>query len=230
MERIRPYLRRSPAIRVVRVGGFASLLLFGWLGHTQASNLIQSAYNLVKNGGSALTLRSTLNCGATITCTDDGVNNWTNLAVNTGGGSFVTSFNTRTGAVTLSTADVNAVLATALGTVTTGVWNAGAVTAPTLNTTTNCASAGGTCGSAASGSVSIAAAATTVTVNTSAVTANSVIIPIFDSSLGTKLSVTCNTQIPPDFHVSARSAGVSFTLTATAPTTNPACFSYLILN
>jgi len=81
MARIRTYLRRAIGSRAARVGGLVvCILLFGWLGHTQASNIIQSAYNLVKNGGSALTQRVTLNCGTGLTCTDDGVNNWTNIA------------------------------------------------------------------------------------------------------------------------------------------------------
>jgi hypothetical protein len=45
------------------------------------------------------------------------------------------------------------------------------------------------------------------------------------------LSVTCNATAataPPT--ISARTAGTSFTITTTAPTTNPRCFSYAILN
>lgn len=102
---------------------------------------------------------------------------------------------------------------------------------PSINTSTNCASSGGTCGSAASGSVSIAAAATTVTVSTTAVTANSVILLTEDDSLGTKLGVTCNTTLSRVYEISARNAGVSFQITSSvAPSVNPACLNYLIVN
>lgn len=105
------------------------------------------------------------------------------------------------------------------------------VTAPLYATTTNCASSGGTCSAAASGSVSIAAAATTVTVATTAVTANSVIIITEDSSLGTKLGVTCNTTIARNYAVTARTAATSFVITTdVGPITNPACLNYWIIN
>ena len=87
------------------------------------------------------------------------------------------------------------------------------------------------CGNAPSGSVTIAAAATTKTVNSTAVTANSQILIMEDSSLGTRLSVTCNTTIVRTYVVTARTAGTSFVVTASAaPTTNPACLSYEIIN
>lgn len=85
------------------------------------------------------------------------------------------------------------------------------------------------CGSAAAGSVVVAARATSVFVKTSAVTANSQIILTFDSSLGKKLGVTCNTTFDQGY-VTARTPGVGFTITASAPTMNPACFSYHIIN
>lgn len=106
----------------------------------------------------------------------------------------------------------------------------GAIFGATYNTATNCASSAGTCGSAAAGSVTVAAAATAVVVATTAVTASSVIIITYDSSLGTKLSVTCNVTEPALYGVTARSTGVSFTITSSAPITNPACFNYLIIN
>ena len=101
-----------------------------------------------------------------------------------------------------------------------------------LVTETNCSSAASpaVCGTAAAGSVVVAAGATTVVVNTTQVTANSQIFISYDSSLGTKLSVTCNTTEPALFGVTARTAATSFTITATSPVTNPACFSYFIVN
>jgi hypothetical protein len=103
--------------------------------------------------------------------------------------------------------------------------------APQYWTNTNCSSSASpaVCGAAAAGSFVLAAAATTVTVNTTAVTANSQIIVINDDSLGTKLSVTCNTTLDQVF-ISGRLAATSFTITGTAPVTNPNCYSYLIIN
>ncbi len=78
------------------------------------------------------------------------------------------------------------------------------------------------------GLFTVAASSTTVTVNNSAVTATSPIAVQEDSSLGTALSVTCNTN-QFVWMVTARVPGTSFTLTLTgAPSTNPACFSYII--
>ena len=84
---------------------------------------------------------------------------------------------------------------------------------------------------APAGFVNVAASGTTVVVNTTAVTATSTILVQEDPSLSTALSVTCNATAataPPT--ISARTAGTSFTITTTAPTTNPRCFSYAILN
>jgi hypothetical protein len=109
-------------------------------------------------------------------------------------------------------------------------------TANRYATNSNCSSsaAPAVCSTAASGSVVIAAAATSVTVNTTAVTANSQIILTRDNSLGTKLSVTCNTQsslILGAPYVSARTAATSFVITIDAgPTTNPMCISFSIIN
>lgn len=117
-----------------------------------------------------------------------------------------------------------------------GATFAGAITSPSYSTTTNCSDSAGAaaCGSAAAGSFVIDAAATSVVVSTTAVTANSQIIVQEDSSLGTRLSVTCNTQSvlllgPPV--VTARTAGTSFTVSiVVGPTTNPACYNYKIVN
>lgn len=98
---------------------------------------------------------------------------------------------------------------------------------------TNCSSSAepAVCSAAPAGSVVVAAGATTVTVNTTAVTANSQIFVQEDSSLGTKLSVTCNTTTGRNYTVTARTAGTSFVITSAAgPTTNPACLSYFIVN
>ena len=101
-----------------------------------------------------------------------------------------------------------------------------------INSTSNCSQAvnPAVCASDVSGSVGIPAGTTSVVVDTTAVTANSQILVTFDSSLGSKLGVTCNTTFVAPF-ISARTAGTSFTISVTAaPSTNPACFSYTILN
>lgn len=99
-----------------------------------------------------------------------------------------------------------------------------------IGTDTNCSSSGGTCSTASAGSVSIAAAATTVTVATTRVTANSQIFVMFDSSLGAKLGVTCNTTYAAPY-VTARTAATSFVITvAAAPSVTPACYSFFIAN
>ncbi len=107
-----------------------------------------------------------------------------------------------------------------------------ATKAPLWQTTTNCASAAApaVCAAAAAGAVTVAAAATTVVVNTTAVTASSRIHVIQDDSLGTELSVTCYTAAQTAPRVSAKTAGVSFTITVTAPITNPGCYTYTIVN
>ena len=85
-----------------------------------------------------------------------------------------------------------------------------------------------------SGTVVIAASATTVVVNDAAITDNSEILLTRDNSLGTKLSVTCDTQsslVLGTPYVSARAAGTSFTVSVdVAPTTNPLCLSFHIVN
>lgn len=116
--------------------------------------------------------------------------------------------------------------------VTDGSSGVGAMKA-NVQTPTNCSSAAApaVCAAASAGSVVIAAAGTTVTVNTSLVTANSQIFLMEDSSLGTKLSVTCNTTIARSYVITARTAATSFVITASAaPVTNPACLSYFIVN
>ena len=100
-----------------------------------------------------------------------------------------------------------------------------------LGTKTNCSGATGTCVAAPAGSVSIAAAATTVTVATTMVTANSQIFIQEDSSLGTKLSITCNTTLGRSYAVTARTAATSFVITSSAaPSATAACLSYFIVN
>jgi hypothetical protein len=110
------------------------------------------------------------------------------------------------------------------------------ITTKALFTVTNCSSAASpaVCGSSPSGSVAMPTGATpTLVIDTTAVTANSQIQLTVDESLGTKLSVTCNTTLATLVNpvVTARSAGVSFTITMNSTlVTNPACISYTIIN
>lgn len=116
--------------------------------------------------------------------------------------------------------------------VLSGVKSTGGYYSPTYGTSTNCTDSAGAaaCGAAAAGSVVIDAAATTVVVSTTAVTANSQIFITEDSSLSTRLSVTCNSTISSD-GVTARTSGTSFTITTlAAPVASPRCFSYFIVN
>jgi hypothetical protein len=118
----------------------------------------------------------------------------------------------------------------------------GSITTPLIDTTTKCAGAGtaanpsvASCSAAPAGFFSCATNASTGTcvVDTTAVTANSVIQIQPDSSLGTALSVTCNTTADSGLtapRVSARAAGTSFTITLGTFTTNPECFSYIVIN
>lgn len=99
-------------------------------------------------------------------------------------------------------------------------------------TTTNCSDSAGAaaCGAAAAGSVVIDAGSTSVVISTTAITANSQVFAQFDSSLGTRLGVTCNTTSALPF-ITARTASTSFTVSvAVAPITNPACLSFFIVN
>lgn len=115
----------------------------------------------------------------------------------------------------------------------------GKIQAQAYTTTANCAAAGSAanpsvaaCSGASSGSVSCStSSAGNCQVNTTAVTVNSVILLQFDSSLGSKLPVTCNTTaslLVPS--VTARVASTSFTFAITTPATNPACYNYMIVN
>lgn len=112
------------------------------------------------------------------------------------------------------------------------IFAGGTLNGATFATATTCTSAGGSCGSAAAGQVTIAAAATTVTVATTAVHANSQIFLGVNSTLGTTLGVTCNTTAAfGQLLVTTVTANTSFVVTiSTAPTTNPECIQYWIVN
>ena len=105
-----------------------------------------------------------------------------------------------------------------------------------LATSANCADSAGAaaCAKAAAGHFVIDASSTSTVVSTTAVTANSEVILTRDDSLGTLLSVTCNTQSSLTLgtpRVTARTAGTSFTVSIdVGPTTNPMCVGYMVIN
>lgn len=109
------------------------------------------------------------------------------------------------------------------------------VTSPVYKTTTACASSASPalCNTAAAGAVVIAAAATSVNVKTDAVTEISHIQFTRDDSLSAALGVTCNTQsslVLGTPRITAKTAG-AFTITLdVAPTTNPMCGVYFVVN
>lgn len=118
--------------------------------------------------------------------------------------------------------------------IVTGPLNVGGLsTALKTATTSNCIGTtypSEACGSAAAGSSYMWATATTQIVATTAVTAASQILLQFDSSLGSRLSTACNTTFT-NLTVTARTAGTNFTVTAaSAPATNPVCFSWSVIN
>jgi hypothetical protein len=153
-----------------------------------------------------------------------------------GGGDTITSPNgtlTVGGTATATTLDFNLAHAnTWVGTQTFGTAAGGFSLFSVYSTSTNCASSTGTCAAAAAGSVAVAAGTNpTLTVTTTRVTANSQIMLMPDQSLGTRLAVTCNTTIPTNQTVTARTSGTSFTFEAVGTfTTNPVCYSYTIVN
>lgn len=122
--------------------------------------------------------------------------------------------------------------ATLAGTTLMTLLGDGTVKPTMYGSQSNCSDGAGAaaCSAAPAGSVVIDDGATTVVVSTTAVTANSQILVTFDSSLGTKLGVTCNTTYV-DPYVTARTAATSFTITAADPAgANPVCLSYFVVN
>ncbi|MBI5817160.1 MAG: hypothetical protein HZB09_01915 [Candidatus Yonathbacteria bacterium] len=109
----------------------------------------------------------------------------------------------------------------------------GTISFGAASTVSNCNSSTSpaSCGSAPAGSVAMATGGSTLVVNITAITANSQIMITEDSSLGSRLGITCNTGTGRNYSINARTAGTSFTIKSSAnPTTNKACLSYLIVN
>jgi hypothetical protein len=102
-----------------------------------------------------------------------------------------------------------------------------------IGTASNCISSASpaVCGSASAGSVAVAAGSNTLVVDTSVLTADSQILLTEDTSLGSRLGVTCNTTPGRVYSISNRSAGASFTIKSSGDiATNPACLNYFVIN
>ena len=100
-------------------------------------------------------------------------------------------------------------------------------------TLSNCSSVASPakCDSAPAGSFVLGVGSTTARVNTTAVTPNSQILIIEDSSLGAKLGVSCNKTTGRTYMITDRTPGLSFTVSSSfAPTDHPACLSFQLLN
>jgi hypothetical protein len=121
----------------------------------------------------------------------------------------------------------------------------GAVYAPTVvgtiyTTATNCAAVGSAadpsvaaCSAAAAGVASCATALTnTCTITSTAITVNSEIFihQTAATSAGTRLGVTCNVTPSVLLPVIVTQAAGTVTFSVTKPTTNPACFSFFVVN
>ncbi len=107
------------------------------------------------------------------------------------------------------------------------------VTAEKQYTATNCASAASpaVCGTASAGSIAMQKGKDLLVVNTSAVTTHSQILITEDSSLGTRLGISCDKGANRNYSISARAPGTSFTIrSSTKPNGSHACLSYWIIN
>jgi hypothetical protein len=107
------------------------------------------------------------------------------------------------------------------------------VVVSSYGTLSNCSSVASPakCDSAPAGSFVLGVGSTSATVNTTAVTANSQILIIEDSSLGAKLGVFCNKAAGRTYMITDRAPGLSFTVSSSlTPTDHPACLSFQLLN
>ena len=110
----------------------------------------------------------------------------------------------------------------------------GNIVAGAYATAANCSSSASPaiCGTAASGSSAIGPGSRSIQVNTTAVTADSVIVITPDSTLGQKLGVRCNPDSAAQTHyVSGRTPGVSFSIGTTIPAAmESSCINWFIIN
>ena len=209
----------------------------------QISSLIDSVTNGVLNFGT--TQATTMNFGRSgqnmiiNSKVGIGTNNPT-VALHVNGGLFTNFINILADGLGLDTdtpgtLSVGSTTASAIKIGRTGIITTfpGTVSLGTLSTISNCASitSPANCAAASAGGVALPNGGTTLTVITTAVTANSQILITEDSSLGSRLGITCNVGTGRHYRISARMPGLSFTVRSnTAPIVNPACLSYWIVN
>lgn len=190
-----------------------------------------TASRCIATDGSKNLVSSGADCNAApaFSAITSGTNTVAAMVLGTGGSLTVS------GSGTNNSTTLNGATFAAPGTIgggTPGVATFTGLTAATYSTATNCADSAGAaaCGSAAAGAFVVDAAATSTVVSTTAITANSEVFIQYDSSLGTRLGVTCNTTVALPA-VTARTAATSFTITVpVAPAVNPACYDYHIVN
>jgi hypothetical protein len=107
------------------------------------------------------------------------------------------------------------------------------LTVSKYQTLSNCTSntSPANCDAAPAGSVVLSVGSTVARINTTAVTPNSQIMVIEDSSLGTKLGVTCNRIVGRTYMISERTPGLGFSVRSSVPPVDlPACLSFQLLN
>lgn len=200
-----------------------------------------ASFNNSNSGGTAtvkLTSLNTIASGTALTIT----------AAGTGSASAATSATGSNGTATncAGTATVATTLGitlpasnTTLPGISTGKMTASlAVSGASYGTSANCSSGASpaVCASSVAGGAAMPtnAASSSIVVQTTAVTANSQIFVTADDTLGTKLSVTCNTTaatLAGGLAITARTAGTSFTVSNNvAVSTNPLCISWFIVN
>jgi hypothetical protein len=105
------------------------------------------------------------------------------------------------------------------------------VVSPAYETSSNCVSLAGSCGSAAAGITAIRVGNSSVSVSSSAVTARSEIHVDENTTYGPLLGITCDTSYGRQYRITRQAAGSGFTIsTDHPPTANPACLSFTITN
>jgi hypothetical protein len=104
------------------------------------------------------------------------------------------------------------------------------VIAPGFQTTSNCSSSVGSCGSAAAGIVAIAPGTTSVRVLTTAVNSMSEIHIDQNFTYGPTLGITCDQTLGPRYAISEQTTGIDFVVVTDTLLTNWACLSYTITN
>lgn len=193
-------------------------------GTTNASTMIfgRSGQNMIINSNVGI---GTSTPSSTLTVIGDMFANFIHVAANNLGLDTLTSGTLSIGSTTASSIILGH---TGITTTVPGIISFGkASTISNCNSTTTPS----TCGSAPAGSVALPTATSTLIVNTTAVSVNSQIFITEDSSIGSRLGITCNTTTGRIYSISARTAGTSFTIKSSAnPATNKACLSYWIIN